>query len=344
MGMKKEKPVQYTVADRAAACLWGAAAGDAMGKASEGYSPARILEVYGKRLRGFVEPVQPLSQFAWKKGEITEDTRQTLAVAEAILEKGGVDQLAVSRRLLACDPKGVGTSSRLFHFILSGDIGHVAAKGSGNGAATRAAPVGLVDTTRELNKLVEDVVKTTTMTHGGKVGVAGACAVAAAVSAAVEGWPAGYVMLQALQAAKLAEGYGNPDNLVPVAAQIQTAIDLAAEFTGSELWERVDSEIGWGFSANQAVPAALTAACTLLNAKEAILLAVNRGGDADAVAGIAGAVAAAINPLSLPRKWIETVKTVNGLDMDSLARQLVELRPETRPSARLQSQKSGGTG
>ncbi len=344
MGMKKESPVQYSVADRAASCLWGGAVGDAMGKASEGYSPARILEIYGKRLRGFVEPVQPLSQFAWRKGEITEDTRQTLAVAEGILEKGEVDQLTVSRRLLACDPKGVGTSSRLFHFILSGDIGHVASKGSGTGAATRVAPVGLVDTTKELSELVEDVVKTTTMTHGGRVGIAGACAVAAAVSAAVEGWPAGYVMLQALQAAKLAEGYGCPDNLPSVASRIQTAIDLASKFTGNDLWERVDSEIGWGFSANQAVPAALIAACTLLNAKEAILLAVNRGGDADAVAGIAGSVAAAINPLSLPRKWIEIVSTVNKLDLDTLARQLVQLRPGSRSSTRIQAQKSGGTG
>jgi len=331
--MNDQNVKQETLLIRAISCLWGGAVGDAMGKATEGYTPDRILKTYGHMLRTFEEPVQPMSQFAWKKAEVTEDTRQTLALAQAIIADGKVDQLTIARYLLKCDRKGVGSSSRLFHFVITGDIGHVATKGSGNGAATRISPVGLIDTTSDLNKLVEDVARATAMTHGGRVAVTGAAAVAAAISAAVEGWPAGYVLIQALQAAKLAERYGYPDNLDSVSAKLQTAIDLAASYTGKELWEGLGREIGWGFCANQAVPAALILACTLLNAKEAILTAVNQGGDSDAVAGIAGAVAAALNPPSLPRKWIQQVQTINSLDLGGIAQKLVELRPSEKSAA-----------
>lgn len=323
-------PRQESMLERVMACLWGQAVGDAMGKSTEGYSPERIREVYGKPVKGFLQPVQPLSQFSWAKGEITEDTRQTLAVAAAILEKGEVDQLTVARHLLHCDPKGVGPSSRLFHFILSKDIGHVARKGSGNGAATRMIPVGLVNSSADLQKMLDNVVKATVMTHGGKAAISGAAAMAAATAAAIEGWPAGYVLIQALQAAKMAGDMGHRDNLVPVADKLQLGIDLASKLSGDELWQRIGEEIGWGFFANEAVPAAILLACTMLDAKQVILYAVNQGGDADAVAGMAGALAAALNPSTLPAKWIEEVRKANNLDMDELALSLVQLRPENK--------------
>jgi ADP-ribosylglycohydrolase len=322
-----EKVQEDNLLIRARACLWGGAVGDAMGKATEGYSSAGIIESYGQALEGFVEPIQPLSQFSWVRAEVTEDTRQTVCVAKAIVEQGKVDQLSIAKHLLNCDHKGIGTSSRLFRFILNKDIGYVANKGSGNGAAMRIAPVGLVNSASDLEKLVEDVYKACIMTHGGKAGIAGAAAMAAAVAAAVEGWPGGYVMIQALKAAKLAERLGHADNLTPVAQQIQLAIDLATELSGEELIRKVGQEIGWGFKACEAVPAALVLATTQLSAKDAILAAVNQGGDADAIAGMAGCLASALNPYTLPKKWIEEVQTVNKLDMDALASKLSALRP-----------------
>ncbi|HWJ02267.1 MAG TPA: ADP-ribosylglycohydrolase family protein [Verrucomicrobiae bacterium] len=315
---------------RAEACLWGGAVGDAVGKASEGYSPASIIEVYGGRLEGFVEPIQPLSQFTWQRAEVTEDTRQCVAVAKAIIDNQAVDQLTIARYLLDCDKKGIGPSSRTYHFILVNDIGHIAKKGSGTGAATRIAPLGLVNSSENLAKLVDDVAKATVMTHGGRSAIAGAAAMAAAISAALEGWPAGYVLLNAVRAAKLAEQLGYPDRLVPVSEKIKLGMDLAGEFSGQELWDRIDQEIGWGFFANEAVPAALITACTFLNARDAILHAVNKGGDADAIAGMAGALAGALNPESLPLEWIEEVRAANNLELTGLAQKLVKLRPNSK--------------
>ncbi|HEX3015409.1 MAG TPA: ADP-ribosylglycohydrolase family protein [Desulfobacteria bacterium] len=317
----------FTLLTRVTACLWGGAVGDAMGKATEGYTPDAALKAYGRPVERFVKPIQTLSEFTWEKAEVTEDTRQTVALAKAVLAKGKVDQLAIAGRLLECGPKGIGVSSRLFHFILTGDLGHVSLKGSGTGAATRIAPVGIVNTTENMTKLVSDVVKATAMTHGGKTAVAGAAAMAAAVAAAIEGKPAGQILLVALQAAKYAEQYGYPDGLESVARKLEKGIKFAYYLRGEALFTQIKEDLGWGFAANEAVPAALLVACSLLNAKQAIITAVNQGGDADAVAGMAGALAAAINPPSLPRNWVEEVCTVNNLELAEIARGLVRLRP-----------------
>ncbi|MDA8441786.1 MAG: ADP-ribosylglycohydrolase family protein [Peptococcaceae bacterium] len=340
--MAKGKVKQETIAERAIACLWGGAVGDAMGKITEGYSPARIMETYGHKINRFIEPIQPLSQFSWGRAEVTEDSRQTVAIAQAVLSVGEVDQLAVARYLLNCDTKGIGTSSRSFHFILTKDIGHVALKGSGTGAATRVAPIGIINKAAALAKIAADVAKASAMTHGGTTAVAGAAAIAAAYAAAIEGWPAGYVMLQALKAAKEAEQFGYPDGLTSVAEKIQISINLAMEYSGKDLWDRVYEQIGCGFSANEAVPTAIILACTLLNAKEAILHAVNQGGDADAVAGMAGALAAALNPSTLPQNWLDEVRQANDLNLDQLAEQLIGLRQDQQHIVRGHQAEIGG--
>jgi len=61
-------------------------------------------------------------------------------------------------------------------------------------------------------------------------------------------------------------------------------------------------------------------------AKEAILEAANQGGDADSIAAMAGGIAAALQPESLPEEWIAEVERVNELDLKRIAEELVSLR------------------
>lgn len=59
------------------------------------------------------------------------------------------------------------------------------------------------------------------------------------------------------------------------------------------------------------------------NARRAILEAVNQGGHSPETAALAGALAAALAPTSVPRTWTADIERVNGFDLDQAARQLL---------------------
>jgi ADP-ribosylglycohydrolase len=74
------------------------------------------------------------------------------------------------------------------------------------------------------------------------------------------------------------------------------------------------------------VPLALALATILQSAEDAILLAVNVGGDADSVASIAGGILGAMYPATVNQQWCEVVESVNGHDVAGVARELTALR------------------
>ena len=53
---------------------------------------------------------------------------------------------------------------------------------------------------------------------------------------------------------------------------------------------------------------------------------MNQGGDADSVASMAGSVAAALYPHTLPEEWIKEVEKGNNLNLPVIALNLVKLR------------------
>ncbi|MER7974754.1 ADP-ribosylglycohydrolase family protein, partial [Streptomyces sp. NPDC096080] len=57
------------------------------------------------------------------------------------------------------------------------------------------------------------------------------------------------------------------------------------------------------------------------------LLAANLGGDSDTIGAIAGAVAGSVTGLAgLPADAVETLRTVNALDLEPLTTRLLALR------------------
>ena len=81
-----------------------------------------------------------------------------------------------------------------------------------------------------------------------------------------------------------------------------------------------------GFSAWEGAAFALALVMLYDSAKDAILAAVNEGGDADSMTSMAGGIVAARNPDTLPEEWVEIVKRENSLDFAPLAEQLAALR------------------
>jgi len=55
-------------------------------------------------------------------------------------------------------------------------------------------------------------------------------------------------------------------------------------------------------------------------------LAANIGGDADSVASIGGAIAAALDPATINQDWFDVVNSVNDDDLPRVARSLATLR------------------
>ncbi|MCU1422676.1 MAG: ADP-ribosylglycohydrolase family protein, partial [Microbacteriaceae bacterium] len=80
--------------DRATAVVTGSAVGDALGGATEGYTPEAIQERYGGRVEGIVPPFfpdwqthRPISPYHKGDGHITDDTLMTQALIEVYADR-----------------------------------------------------------------------------------------------------------------------------------------------------------------------------------------------------------------------------------------------------------------
>lgn len=166
--------------------VWGAV-GDAMGRGVEGRTPAAIVERYG--LTG---PDDYERWHGWRRGPtgtITDDTQLTMVVAESLLVSGGAFAAAdFCGRLVAWlpDGRGVGRATRRAIEALERGTPWEAAgerSAAGNGAAMRAAPIGLVhalDATPA--RLIDDAILFSVPTHAHPAGVAGSAILAAGVA------------------------------------------------------------------------------------------------------------------------------------------------------------------
>jgi ADP-ribosylglycohydrolase len=325
----------FTTIDRATACLKGVAVGDAIGKQTEGLSPADVLRWYPQGIRGFEGPPGAIipryagnSKREWRIGETTDDTERTIAVGRAIASARHVSHVNIGREMLGCT-KSVHPGVRsLWEFHQAADPMRIAADHNGCGAAVRVSPVGIVHTPDALDELVTGAHEASISTHGGSLAIAAAAAVAAAVSAAIDAAPPLQVLALAEQAAALAESRWSGSSNGTFASAIRPVYDLLAR---SEPASAV--EIAAHSFPNQPltiVPLALGLATVLRSAEEAILLAANIGGDSDSVASIAGGILGAMYPGTVNERWYAVVETINHLALLSLGGELAILRGRCR--------------
>lgn len=161
------------VRDRSTAVLAGTVIGDALGGATEGWTPAQIQERYGGRVQGVVPPFRedwqtfrPISPYHKGDGHVTDDSLMTLALVRAYararrhLDAYGMAEYLVP--LLIDEPQWIPELERetvllqrIFlpekYLVMRLHHGHVDPRdaGSGNvvncGAAMYMAPVGLMN-------------------------------------------------------------------------------------------------------------------------------------------------------------------------------------------------------
>ncbi len=315
--------------DRFRGTIVGQALGDACGFPLEGLPPWRCVEQAELAVSGRLSRGEAGISFV----QYTDDTQMALALAESLVERRKVDPADVARRFAALWSEGrivgQGMACRSAAMLLLNgapwDEAGAPEGRAGNGAAMRAAPVGLF-CRADPEALFDAADRTARITHRDARARAGAVVVASAVAHLVEGGPAdarSLVERTAPQAARLYPPFA--DLLGELPDRIQAEQDgrepAAAWFTTAGY---TDAEPGdWQGVSPYVIPTVLCAfwACSRQpdDHTSAIRLAIECGGDVDTTAAITGALVGSRVGLSgLPRDLVRQVHDREHTKFDDL--------------------------
>jgi ADP-ribosyl-[dinitrogen reductase] hydrolase len=281
---------------RVEGCLLGLACGDALGRPVEFKSANRIASEHGEvtEMLGFGSHGQPA-------GTITDDTEMALCIAESIVDCGEFDPEDIADRFIKwydSGPFDIGIMTRQSIQALKRgqpwdeagqQVWEASREGSnaGNGSVMRCPPLALAypDNPEKLRQVSRDSSQIThadpRCTHG--------CAVLNLTIAAL---------------------------LRDDSEPLTTALDVVKPDAPEELVTALEpivrgtapiplSTSGYVIHTLQT---ALYDAFTADSAEEAIVTAVNRGGDTDTIGAVAGAVAGArFGVDALPERWLSAI-------------------------------------
>ena len=273
--------------------MLGTAVGDSIGLPREGLSRERAQRLFGA-LR---------HQLVFGRGMLSDDTEHTCMLIQALLASGGdLDRFARSfswrlRLWLLGLPAGVGlaTVRATLRLWLGWPAHKSGVRSAGNGAAMRAAPLGLVAEESQLRQLVE---LSSRVTHTDHRAIDGAYCVALATRYAVDGSDTDRFVTAACEAVR-------DDDLRSSLHAMSIALEqgrTVEEFADARGWTR-----GVSGYVNHTVPASLYAWLRhrgdFARAIESIILL---GGDTDTTGAITGAIAGAeCGADAIPRAWLD---------------------------------------
>lgn len=302
--------------DKVRAIMLATAAGDTLGKTVEMFSAEKIKKRFG-RITTYLSPPDDHKWAAgWPANRWTDDTSMTLAVLKALTESGGIDMdTMVKHHIIEYDKNEAGfgpktSTARAIEALKSGK--HWSETGSpngkGNGAAMKAAPLGIyLAILKERNVLkyyskILSVFPVACMTHNNCLGKA---------SGIVQAWATLYCIGDddftkngfAKGVASVAYGYGN--NEPDVALFIERLSWLSYEVNVLALLppEYIHMEPSLFGNGRGNVPDSLpfTYAHFLRNPRsiETLFDVINAGGDTDTNGAMCGALLGALNGMKL---------------------------------------------
>ncbi|MGP4016548.1 ADP-ribosylglycohydrolase family protein [Saccharopolyspora sp. 5N708] len=327
-------------APRARGALLGLAIGDALGMPTQSVPRNEILSRYGE-LTGFLPgpPDQPIAP-NMPAGSVTDDTEQAMLVADLLLEGGGhINARRLADRLLAweqdmrrrgsLDLLGPSTKRAVDAVVAGTPIDETGRFGTTNGAAMRIAPVGVVAPVDDLAGLVDLVVEASWVTHSTSVALAGAAAVAAAVSAGIAGAGVAEAVGLAAEAAAMAVHKGHWVAAGDVATRLGWAHGLVEGTAPDEAAELIERLVGTSVATQESVPAVFAVLAVWPDDPwRACRFAASLGGDCDTIAAMVGAIAGACHgSAAFPDEAIRKIHQVNQLPIEKTALELLKLRP-----------------
>ena len=264
-------------------------------------------DAFGFKLlvRPTMRRARQLPEAPWKW---SDDTHMALSVVEVLLRHGEIDQQALidafARRYEEQPRRGYGSGMRRLLERHGAQPWEEASRGLfsgqgsyGNGAAMRVPPLGAYFAP-DLDRVVEQAVRSAEVTHAHLDGIAGAVAVAVAAGLVAAG-------------ASL-----RPDEFLqevaartPAGSAVHDGLVRAREIGGEEL-ERAAEELGTGFeiTAADTVPFCVWMCAHHLSSdawEAALWKTLDGGNDADTTCAIVGGILAATAQAQIPQPWRE---------------------------------------
>jgi ADP-ribosylglycohydrolase len=328
--------------DRALAAFYGLALGDALGMPTQSLSREQIKHRFDRiTTLTAADADQPIAP-NMVAGSITDDTEQAVLVAELLIAGGGlirpsdlaqslIDWEAVMQAKGSQDLLGPSTK-RAIEMILAGHSPEEAGRfGTTNGAAMRITPVGIAADVADEQQFVESVVQACQVTHNTTLGISSAAAVAAVISAGINGVGLDDALDIGARIAERAERHGHWIAGGRISARIVWAKQLCAQASNEQLPDLIYDVIGTSVASQESVIAAFALAHQVasgqLSAFDALCMAASLGGDTDTIAAILGAMLGACHGMhAWPADLIEQVQMVNGLELSTLVEHLLSLR------------------
>ena len=183
--------------ERILGALYGQALGDSMGMPSELWPRTRVKAHFGWIDRFLPGPTENNAACYFGRAEYTDDTSMACCLIDALIEcEGEINAQVIGRHILAWaesfdafNKNVLGPTSKIaLNAIRDGElVERLENNGVTNGAAMRASPLGCLLPTGDLDLFIEQVALASSPTHKSDLAVAGAVAIAWAVSCAVEG-------------------------------------------------------------------------------------------------------------------------------------------------------------
>lgn len=314
--------------DRFCGCLLGAAVGDGLGMPVEGLTREEIRDRFGE-VRDMIAPAPDHFHSRLSAGQYTDDTEQTLILADSIIEAGFFDVERFAARLCewgrcwTADPglnRGVGwTSMTAIGELLRDRPWQEAGLATPTcGSAMRTAPIGLVyHCSLDLVASYSDLQSLPT--HSSAAARAGAVAVGVGVALSLLGFsPIRVLEMAASFSGRVDHDFARRLLFVKELLDLDPAEALA--------------EIGTSPMVGETVPAAFF--CHLrLEPEEALVAAASAGGDTDSIASIAGALAgASLGSGWIPERWLTRLEDRERIE--KAARDLAAVAARTCPGIR----------
>ncbi|MCS7191793.1 MAG: ADP-ribosylglycohydrolase family protein [Armatimonadetes bacterium] len=279
--------------ERFQGCLVGIAIGDALGMPVEGMSKEKIRQSFGI-LKDMVDGIRPA-------GNITDDTMQTLCLAESIVELGEFNPDDAASRLLnwfRTDPFGIGVhTQRVLSLVDKGMNWRKAVEEvenrhapwtAGNGSLMRCSPIGL-RYYRDIGKLLEYSHESSLLTHANPLCKSSCAFFNAILSRILRGWEKKDALSFAMEVLAHA-----PHQLLD---RVQEILSKSAE------------EIPTSGFVLDTLQCALWAWWHYEDFENALITVVNLGGDTDTNAAVAGALLGSQYGLkAIPKRWQEKLK------------------------------------
>jgi ADP-ribosyl-[dinitrogen reductase] hydrolase len=306
-------PIPPSLTGRARGVLVGLACGDALGAPVEFESREAIAATYPNGLRDFTSG-------GWMSvvpGELTDDSRMMLDLAETLVRPGPVDLDHLGKRFVAWmeeGPKDIGNTTRLaIQALRSGTHWNEAGRfalyhmgshsAASNGSVMRCAPVA-IRFRNDPGQLRTVSIDTARITHAEPRCTWAAVALNQAIAHALNG--------------------GSPDGLVEAATAGIEQRDVVEAIRAAP-GKQADDLDGSGFVLN-ALQIATWATLTRPSFEEAVVSAVMIGKDTDTNAAVTGALAGAMyGYAAIPERWRTTIHQHDRLV--SLADQLLAADP-----------------